>query len=262
MLTAFALALLTETPPIDPRANLLRFCARLEQRLATASRPAEPMVLMSGLPETRFVYIDGVGPVFLLPPRSLPAKPPARSGQTPPEVSVSTTRPGSTTAGPQVMVLSRPNELTELEARIRQTRKEAERMRAQAEAAFADAERQLMTDLHSGPLEAIGGAGIAPPWTFLLEDTVDETRTPEEIERDVREALINTIVDDASLLRSLHPTDIITVSVDLVSRAQPWMRVGPTRTLTIRAQKADLDAFASGRLPKEDLLKRLQTKAY
>ena len=72
MLTAFALALLTETPPIDPRANLLRFCARLEQRLATASRPAEPMVLMSGLPETRFVYIDGVGPVFLLHPGLFP----------------------------------------------------------------------------------------------------------------------------------------------------------------------------------------------
>ena len=135
-------------------------------------------------------------------------------------------------------------------------------MRAQAEAAFADAERQLMADLHSGPLEAIGGAGIAPPWTFFLDDTVDETRTPEEVERDVRDALVNTMVDDASLLRSLQPTDMVTVSVDLVSRAQPWIRVRPARTLTIRAQKADLDAFTSGKLPKEELLKRLQAKAY
>ena len=135
-------------------------------------------------------------------------------------------------------------------------------MRAQAEAAFADAERQLMADLHTGPGEAIVGAGIAPPWTFLLDDNVDETRTAEEVERDVTDALINTIVDDASLLRSLQATDIVTVSVDLVSRAQPWIRIGPARTLTIRGQKADLDAFGSGKLPKEELLKRLQTKAY
>lgn len=261
MLIALALALSTAPPPADQRADLQRFSARLEQRLAGASRPAEQMVFFSGLPETRFVYIDGVGAVFLLPPRSLPTRQPARPGQPPPEVSVSAARPGAT-AGPQVLVLTRPTDLAELEARIRETRKEAERMRAQAEAAFADAERQLMADLRASPAESSGGAVFSAPWTFFLEDAVDDTRTPEEVERDVCDAVVGTIVEDASLLRSLQATDMITVSVDLVSRPQPWVRAKPARTVTIRAQKADLDAFAGGKLAKEDLLKRLQIKAY
>ena len=61
MLIALALALLTDPPPVDRRADFQRFSARLEQRLSTACRPAEPMVFLSGLPETRFLYLDGVG---------------------------------------------------------------------------------------------------------------------------------------------------------------------------------------------------------
>ena len=261
MLIALALALSAETPPVDQRADLQRFSARLEQRLAAASRPAEPMVFMSGLPETRFVYIDGVGAVFLLPPRSLPAKQPARPGQAAPEVSVSAARPG-TPPGAQVVVVTRPNDLTELEARIRETRKEAERMRAQAEAAFADAERQLMTDIRSSPMESVSGAVFSAPWTFLLEDSIADTRTPEDVETDVRAAMVNSVVEDSVLLRSLQPADMITVSVELVSRPQPWVRAKPARTLTVRAQKTDLDAFAAGKITREDLLKRVQTKAY
>jgi len=93
MLSALALALaLVESPQapaaVDPRADLQRFSARLEERLAAACRPAEPMVFISGLPETRFVYLDGIGAVFLLPPRSLPHSPVPKSGQNAPEISV------------------------------------------------------------------------------------------------------------------------------------------------------------------------------
>lgn len=248
------------TAELDQRADLQRFSARLEQRLAAACRPAEPMVFMSGLPETRFVYLDGVGAVFLLPARSLP-RAPAEPGQPEPEISVSATRPEGGT-GPQVMVIRRPGDLTDLEARIRETRKQAERMRAQADLAFADAERQLMAELRPGADESQPTTSFPLPWTLFLEDAVDDSRPVEQVEADVKQALIMTIVEDASLLRSLLPTDMVTASVELVTRPQPWVRARPARTIVVQARKADLDAYKSGTLEREALLKKVQTKAY
>jgi hypothetical protein len=259
MLIALALALAPQVPVVDPRADLQRFSARLEQRLASACRPAEPMVFLSGLPETRFVYLEGIGAVFLLPPRALPDPPPPKTDQAAPEISVS----GAPT-GPQVVVVQkkRPTDLTDLEARIRETRKEAERMRAQADAAFADAERQIMAELRPGLSDAAGVTNFPTTFSFFLEDAVDDSRTPEQVEKDVKDALVTTVLDDAALLKSLQPSDLITVSVELVSRPQPWVRAKPARTLIVRAQKSDLDAFTGGKLSREDLLKRVQTKAY
>lgn len=256
---ALALALSQAAPPKDPRADLQRFSARLEQRLAAACRSAEPIVFLSGLPETRFVYLEGLGPVFLLPPRALPNPPAPPADQAKPEISVS----GSPT-GPQVMVVrKRPSDLTDLEARIRETRKEAERMRAQADAAFADAERQLMAELRPGLSEGTTTVTFQGPMSFFLDDGVDDdTRTPEQVEKDVKDALVTGILEDSSLLRTLQPADLITVSVELVSRPQPWVRAQPARTLIIRAQKADLDAFTAGKLSRDELLKKVQTKAY
>ena len=258
MLLALAIALAPQAPPVDPRADLQRFSARLEQRLASACRPAEPMVFLSGLPETRFVYLDGIGAVFLLPPRSLPDPPPPKADMAAPEISVS----GAPT-GPQVVIVrKRPSDLTDLEARIRETRKEAERMRAQADAAFADAERQIMAELRPGLSDAAVSTNFPTTFSFFLEDAVDDTRTPEQVEKDVKDALVTTVLDDAALLKSLQPSDLITVSVELVSRPQPWVRAKPARTLIVRAQKSDLDAFTGGKLSREDLLKRVRTKAY
>lgn len=255
---ALAAALSPAAPPADPRAELQRFAVRLEQRLSSACRPAEPMVFLSGLPETRFVYLDGVGAVFLLPPRSLPNPPAPKADQAKPEISVS-----GAPNGPQVLVIrQRPSDLTDLEARIRETRKEAERMRAQADAAFADAERQLMAELRPGASESTTTVTFQGPLSFFLEDAVDDTRTPEQVEKDVKDALLQTILEDSSLLKTLQPTDQISVSVELVSRPQPWVRAQPARTLIVRAQKADLDAFTAGKLTKDDLMKRVQTKAY
>jgi hypothetical protein len=217
------------------------------------------MVFLAGLPETRFVYLDGIGAIFLLPPRSLPPQASVKSDQAKPEISVS----GAPT-GPQVLVTSdeRPSDLTDLEARIRETRKEAERMRAQAEAAFAETERQLMAELRPGLSDSASAAHFPLPWTFFLEDAADDTRAPEQVEKDVKHALVTTILEDSTVLKALQPGDMITVSVELVTRPQPWVRAKPARTVIVRAQKADLDAFTEGKLTKDELLKRVQTKAY
>jgi hypothetical protein len=259
MLIALALALATEAAPAEQRADFQRFSARLEQRLSSACRPAEPMVFLSALPDTRFVYIEGVGAVFLPPARSLPELPSPRPAQPVPEISVS-----GSPSGPQVTAIrnKRPSDLADLEARIRETRKEAERMRAQADAAFADAERQLMAELSPGLPESTATASFSGPLTLFLQGGAEDNRPPEQVEKEVKDALLATMLEDSSLLQSLQPADTITVSVDLVSRPQPWVRAKPARTLVVRAQKADLDAFTLGRLSKDDLLKRVQTKAY
>ncbi|MBK5257745.1 MAG: hypothetical protein JJE39_17110 [Vicinamibacteria bacterium] len=243
------------------RLELQRFSARLEQNLAAACRPAEPMVFMSGLPETRFVYLDGVGAIFLLPARSLPNPPTPRPDQPAPELSVSRARHGSSES-PRVLVIQRPSDLTDLEARIRETRKEAERMRAQADVAFADAERQLMAELRPGLSESGVTTSFPVPWTLFLEDMVEDSRPSDQVEKDVKDALVATIIENSTLLKSLQPAEMVTASVDLVSRPQPWVRAKPARTVVVRAKKADLDAFVLGRLSKDDLLKLVQTKAY
>jgi hypothetical protein len=57
------------------------------------------MAFLSGLPETRFVYLDGIGAVLLLPPRALPNPGTQAPGQPAPELSVS-----GKVSGPQVIV--------------------------------------------------------------------------------------------------------------------------------------------------------------
>lgn len=262
MLSALLLALATDPPVADPRAELLQFSARLEERLGAACRPAEPMAFLSGLPETRYVYIDGVGAVLLLPPRAVPLQVTTRPGeQAKPEVSVS----GRVT-GPQVIVLkgTKPADLTDIEARIRETRKEAERMRAQAEAAFADAERQLRVGLGPG-LASLPGDNVPTfSWSQTLDfdDAAIDSRSPEQIEKEVADALLQGLLADGPTLKTLQPTDSVTLSVELVSRSQPWVKARPVRTLTLRATKSDLDSFAKGRLTRDDLLKKIQIKAY
>ena len=267
MLISLALALLTDPPVVDLRADLQRFSARLEQRVGSACRPAEPAVFAVGLPETRFVYLEGVGAIFLMPPRALP-NPTPRAKETEPEISVTTARPATQAATPQVALAGKmapvdKAELTEIEAKIRETRKEAERMRAQAEAAFADAERQLMAELRPGLSDPSAPIMALPaPWVFFLEDSTEDTRSAGQAESDVKEALVATILEDASVLKSLEPTDTISVSVDLVSRPQPWVRAKPTRTIVVRVLRSDIAAYAAGKLTRDDLVKKIQTKAY
>jgi len=250
-----------EEPADARRVELRRFASRLEQNLTGACRPAEPMVFMSGLPETRFVYLDGVGAVFLLPARSLPTPIESHKGEPAPELSV-TGASHPAPEGPQVLVVQRPSDLTDLEARIRETRKEAERMRAQADAAFADAERQIMAELRPGLSESATTTAFPVPWTLFLEDAVEDTRSPDQVEKDVKDALVATLLDEGALLKTLKPADRVTASVDLVSRPQPWVRPRPARTIVVSAQKADLDAYLGGKLTKDDLLKRVESKAY
>lgn len=261
MLLALLLAFTADPPAADPRAELLQFSARLEERLGAACRPAEPMAFLSGLPETRYVYIEGMGAVLLLPPRALPLQVTLRTGEPgKPEVSAS----GRLNGGQIIIKSTKPADLTDIEARIRETRKEAERMRAQAEAAFADAERQLRVGLGPSLASMTGDGGPGGAWSasLLFDDAPIDNRPPEQVEKEVAEALLDGLLADGPALKGLQPTDSVTLSVELVSRPQPWVKARAFRTVTLRAVKGDLDAFAKGGLKRDDLLKKIQIKTY
>ena len=119
-----------------------------------------------------------------------------------------------------------------------------------------------MAELRPGLSESTTTVTFQGPLSFFLEDSVDDTRTPEQVEKDVKDALVTTVLEDSSLLKTLQPADQISISVELVSRPQPWVRAQPARTIIVRAQKADLDAFTAGKITRDELLKRVQTKAY
>jgi hypothetical protein len=289
VLAILALGPRAQTPAPSPaparpalaRPELLSFAARLEQRVAATSRSAQPVVFLSGLPETRCTYLPGVGAIYILPPRALPPeaneRPASRAqvrewrtspdGETvllapSPLASPSGSATGTTaTAGsPQVSVGVKPADLAKLEAQIREARRESEKLRAQAEEAFAEAERQFFGQLqHEAGFE---GATVRAPWMFLLADDATDARTPLETERDVREAIVTALVEDHAFVRGLQAGDTVTVSVDLVARRQPWVPAKPNRTLIVRAKKSDLDAAVSGAATREETIRKVETIVY
>lgn len=263
--------------PVSPRPDLLRFASRLEQRVSQVSRSAQPVMFLAGLPETRAAYLPGFGAIFLMAPRALSqvgvgqptvasAAPARREGEVivlrpkaaaPPAVAIAAT-PASTAA------VAKPADLEALEEGIREARRESEMLRARAEAAFAEAERQFMGSLQ-GNAESrdVTELGTRAPWLFMIGDTEDEdARTPEQTEKEVRETLITGLLEDHGLVRGLGPDESITVSVDLVMRRQPWAPALPTRTLVVRAKKVDLDARSSGKITRDELLKKVDLIVY
>lgn len=287
---AILLALLTLGPrqaPAPPagsatalgtRPELLSFAARLEQRVAATSRSAQPVVFLSGLPETRCTYLPGIGAIYLLPPRALPpiageraaSRTQVREWKTSPDGETVLLRPaplGSSTPAPagaaavaSAAISVKPADLEKLEAQIREARRESERLRAQAEEAFAEAERQFFGQLQQEA--GFEGAAVRAPWMFLLTDDAFDARTPLEAERDVREAIVAALIEDHGFVKGLQPGDTVTVSVDLVARRQPWVPAKPNRTLIVRAKKADLEAAASGASTREDTIRKIETIVY
>jgi hypothetical protein len=288
---------------------LLRFAARLEERVAAVSRSAQPVVFLSGLPETRATYLPGFGAVYILAPRSLPseasrsARVPGPRGTPAPEgaetsdgevtlqraplpISTTPTSPATaplpaasdsgvaaTSAGANVPTLPerpsaiavrvKPSDLVRLEEMIEETRRESERMRAQAEAAFAEAERQFVGGVGAaGATEpstaaiSFSGPGSAP-WRFFLGENADP-RNAAETERDVRDAILAGVLEENALIQGLQPADSLTISVDLVARRHPWAPAKSNRTLVVRARKADIAAAVAGQISRDELLKRIE----
>jgi hypothetical protein len=153
-------------------------------------------------------------------------------------------------------------QITAFEAEVERMHQEAVRNQREAEEAM----RQMMDRVspgHPGGRELASrsvSAHALPPWVNWIRAPADESRTPEQVMADVREALFIVLEQHGSLIESLEPDEVVAVAVDFVAvgSASP----APSRTLVVRAPKSTLDALRAGRLASEDARKQFQIAEY
>jgi hypothetical protein len=179
---------------------------------------------------------------------------------------------------------ARQRELKALEAQVEALQREAERTRQEAERALEEAVREVQFRLAPMPATApapeVAAAAPAaprppaippappsppaPPWRFWFDTGEGEdARTPEKIVSDVRTVVTQVLESQGARLRGVHPDESVTVAVDFVPQ---WgffdEGVRPQKTLIIRVRKKELEDRAAGKIPSEELRKRIEYVEY
>jgi hypothetical protein len=115
------------------------------------------------------------------------------------------------------------------------------------------------------PPEAPVAPVPAPPWTFWSQESAEdgESRAPDRVVADTRDALLLALETYGHVLASLPPDETISVVVDFVA-GTPFIdeNARPARSLSVRARKRDLDDRRAGRLSPEELRRRIETTEY
>ena len=173
----------------------------------------------------------------------------------------------------------------DLERPFREMLAQAEQFRSEAEKARAEAELLLRQRLQerggvsppaappkapeapSPPAapEAIQGPEWppAPPWEIFFDfGEPQDTRTPEAVIQEVRQAVMGTLAAQGGRLSGVRPEEQVVVAVDFLPSLRTRLRAAPERTLVIRVPKKDLDDLKASRLSSENFLKRVQTSEY
>ncbi len=170
---------------------------------------------------------------------------------------------------------SREAEIRVLEEQALAFEREAEQAREEAEHAILLMAREVQDRLP--PAEPPLPPGVAsvqtppappvaplppPPWRTWFEGEEDTGRTPESVVHDVRSAVTNVLEAHGSELRLLQPEEFIVVAVDFFPRGSfgPWER--PQRTLIVRVKKKELTLRRAGKIPAEELRKRIEYLEY
>lgn len=181
-------------------------------------------------------------------------------------------------------------ELRELEAQVEELHKEAQRAQ---EEAFQALERIMpeVRDLRDkggltevagpqppatsqpalpapsvappGETTAIVAGPPAPPWRFwtMREETRD-TRSPESIVSEVRQALAEALATYGGRLRVLRPEDHVAAAVDFCPQGTFVARTRPVKTLTVRLRKKELEEARLGKISFDELRKRVEYSEY
>jgi hypothetical protein len=100
-----------------------------------------------------------------------------------------------------------------------------------------------------------------PPWVNWVRPPAEETRTPDQVMSEVRQALMAVVEKQGADLESLEPDEVVAVAVDFVSAAADGTHP-PSRTLVVRAPKSVLDAVRAGKLASEEARKQFQVAEY
>jgi hypothetical protein len=107
------------------------------------------------------------------------------------------------------------------------------------------------------PGEVNGGSPSA-----LLDDAPADTRPPEIIVGDVREAVVAALAAHGAGLRGVGSAEQVSVAVDFVPRGVISTDSRPARTLVVRVSKRALDERAAGRLDPAAFQKQVQISEY
>lgn len=167
-----------------------------------------------------------------------------------------------------------------MEREFRELQEQAEAFRVRAEEARQEAELSLRRSLQrtdgtappappvppQTPAAALPEAPDlppAPPWQAFFDfGEPEDTRTPDAVIQEVRQAVVRTLAAQAGRLTSVRPEEQVVVAVDFL----PWRRTGlramPERTLVIRVPKKHLDEVKAGRLSAEEFGRRVQAFEY
>lgn len=264
-------AFAVERPPAVPRAEL----TRLEQALSRAAdSAAQPHVFALTGAECRGYRIDGLGAVFVLPPRALRSR----------------TVVWRTPVGPSGMA-PRDRQIRVIELQAQELQREAARTHAEVERAIAEVQREVAKRRSASarpvgastppPAEAPAPPAApeaspatppeepdaplppAPPWIRWLEaELPQEQEAPADaVIARTRAALVEALVDHGGELRSLGAEETIAAAIDFV----PNFAFGPGRpekTLVLRVRKKDLDERRAGRIGPEQLRARIEVVEY
>jgi len=249
-----------ERASTDPRAEL----ALLEQALSQAAdQVARPNVFALTGAECRGYRIEGLGAVFVLPPRAV----------RPRNMAVWRVAPAQRSA-------TRDRQIRVIELQAEELQREAARTHAEVERAIAEVQREVDRRRAATERSANAPAPVAapsppdapvpplppsPPWSRWLEagpSDEDEQEAPAgAVIARMRAALVEALAEHAPALSGLRADETIAVAIDFVP-SFPFGRARPDKTLVVRVRNKDLDERRAGRIGLERLRARIEAVEY
>jgi hypothetical protein len=272
-----ALPAMAQQEGTDPRPDLEALEALLDRAVAQVSRPSVHVVL-GGREAPRGYRLQGVGAVFVLPPRVLPG------GERDHVVVVGPRGQRRETFVRKIggdMAL----ELQAMEIQVQIMQREAETAQQQAERSLERAERSVRVRAVAPPQPPTApappeppappeapapeplGPGMAPPppWRFWFETNEEaDPRTPERVIADVQNAVTTALESQGARLRVVLPDELILVAVDfLPQRGFDFApAAGHERSLVVKVKKRDLVERSAGKISAEELRRRIEYAQY
>jgi hypothetical protein len=250
------------------RSELRKLEAALTRAADAAARPSV-FALQAGA--CRGSRIEGVGAVFVLPPRALRS-----SGLLVWRRQLD--RAGRVGVAPEGE-LDREIRVIELQAEALQ--REAARTQQEVERAVAEVRSEIHRRQPEQPLPATSSTPLppeppaaptapeaplppSPPWTLWFDAGLaeeDAAPPPATIVARVRGALVDVLASHGGTLRALRAEETVVAAVDFVP-GFPFAGAGIERTLVVRVRKKDLEDREAGRIPLEELKTRIDVAEY
>ncbi len=169
----------------------------------------------------------------------------------------------------------REAELRRLEKQVEAFQREAERARQEAERTWAEmllGVPQRLQGTHAAAGAPGPGVGTAapeaalpppPPWRFWFgTEDPEDARTPQQVMDDVRTAIVAALEAHGARLRNVAGQEQVSVAVDFLPRGLFATSQRPVRTLVVRVRKQWLEERQDGRLPGDELRRRVDVSGY